>query len=160
MIDNYRASVAWTDVMQVVFLVGGGLITAFFALKSAGNGAAMEGLRNVYTTLTTGEYVNDTHFHLVIQQSHNPEAFANVPGLVALVGALWLTNLGYWGFNQYIIQKGLAAKSLAEAKKGMIFAAFLKILIPFIVCIPGVCAFYIMNSPDCADLRASLAGSM
>ena len=70
------------------------------------------------------------------------------------------TNLGYWGFNQYIIQKGLAAKSLAEAKKGMIFAAFLKILIPFIVCIPGVCAFYIMNSPDCADLRASLAGSI
>ena len=142
------ASVAWTDVMQVVFLVGGGLITAFFALKAAGDGAAMEGLRNVYTTLTTGEYANDTHFHLVIQKSHNPEAFANVPGLVALVGALWLTNLGYWGFNQYIIQKGLAAKSIDEAQKGLVFAGLLKLLIPFIVVLPGVCAFYMTKHAD------------
>ena len=66
----------------------------------------------------------------------------------------------YWGFNQYIIQKGLAAKSLAEAKKGMVFAAFLKILIPFIVCIPGVCAFYIMTAPECDGLRETLAGSI
>ena len=142
------ASVAWTDVMQVVFLVGGGLITAFFALKAAGDGAALEGLRNVYTTLTTGEYANDTHFHLVIQKSHNPEAFANVPGLVALVGALWLTNLGYWGFNQYIIQKGLAAKSINEAQKGLVFAGLLKLLIPFIVVLPGVCAFYMTKHAD------------
>ena len=142
------ASVAWTDVMQVVFLVGGGLITAFFALKSAGDGAALEGLKNVYTTLTTGEYANDTHFHLVIQKSHNPEAFANVPGLVALVGALWLTNLGYWGFNQYIIQKGLAAKSINEAQKGLVFAGLLKLLIPFIVVLPGVCAFYMTKHAD------------
>ena len=142
------ASVAWTDVMQVVFLVGGGLITAFFALKAAGDGAVMEGLRNVYTTLTTGEHANDTHFHLVIQKSHNPEAFANVPGLVALVGALWLTNLGYWGFNQYIIQKGLAAKSIQEAQKGLIFAGLLKLLIPFIVVLPGVCAFYMTKHAD------------
>ncbi len=142
------ASVAWTDVMQVVFLVGGGLITAFFALKAAGDGAALEGLRNVYTTLTTGEYANDTHFHLVIQKSHNPEAFANVPGLVALVGALWLTNLGYWGFNQYIIQKGLAAKSIDEAQKGLVFAGLLKLLIPFIVVLPGVCAYYMTQNAD------------
>ena len=142
------ASVAWTDVMQVVFLVGGGLITAFFALKAAGDGAALEGLRNVYTTLTTGEYAQDTHFHLVIQKSHNPEAFANVPGLVALVGALWLTNLGYWGFNQYIIQKGLAAKSINEAQKGLVFAGLLKLLIPFIVVLPGVCAFYMTTHAD------------
>ena len=71
---------------------------------------------------------------------------------------MWLTNLGYWGFNQYIIQKGLAAKSLAEAKKGMIFAAFLKILIPFIVCIPGVCAFYIVNYQP--ELMQTLTGSI
>jgi len=74
------------------------------------------------------------------------DPFFTNPGIVLIFGALWLTNLGYWGFNQYIIQKGLAAKSLDEAKKGMIFAAFLKILIPFIVCIPGVCAFYIYNA--------------
>ncbi len=142
------ASVAWTDVMQVVFLVGGGLITAFFALKAVGDGGAMEGLKTVYTTLTTGEYARDTHFHLVVQQSHNPSAFANVPGIVAVVGAVWLTNLGYWGFNQYIIQKGLAAKSIDEAQKGLIFAGILKLLIPFIVVLPGVCAFYMTTHAD------------
>ena len=54
---------------------------------------------------------------------------------------MWLTNFGYWGFNQYIIQKGLAAKSLSEAKKGLLFASFLKILIPLLVVIPGITAF-------------------
>ena len=66
----------------------------------------------------------------------------------AVVGGVWLTNLGYWGFNQYIIQKGLAAKNVDEAKKGLIFAGFLKILIPFIVVLPGICAYYIMENPD------------
>ncbi len=143
------ASVAWTDVMQVVFLVGGGLITAYFALKAAGNGAgAFAGLSNVYTDLTSGEHLTDTHFHLVIQESHNSSAFANVPGIAAIVGAVWLTNLGYWGFNQYIIQKGLAAKSVDEAQRGLIFAGFLKILIPFIVVLPGVCAYYMSIHPE------------
>ena len=151
------ASVAWTDVMQVFFLVGGGLITAFFALKAAGDGAALEGLRNVYTTLTSGEYARDTHFHMVIQQSHNADAFANVPGIAAVVGGVWLTNLGYWGFNQYIIQKGLAAKSVKEAQKGLVFAGFLKLLIPFIVVLPGVCAYYMSVN---ADAFTNLQGSI
>lgn len=151
------ASVAWTDVMQVVFLVGGGLITAYFALKSVGDGAAMSGLSKVYNDLTTGLNVNDSHFHLIVQKSHSPEAFANVPGLVAIVGALWMTNLGYWGFNQYIIQKGLAAKSIDEAQKGLVFAGFLKILIPFIVVIPGICAYYITQHPEAfSNLHGSI----
>ena len=174
------ASVAWTDVMQVTFLVGGGLITAYAALDViAGNldieGGALGALGQIYSELI--ENPDDKHFNLVVTRNEElypiinglvengvtiqkADPYFDIPGIVVIVGALWLTNLGYWGFNQYIIQKGLAAKSLAEAKKGMIFAAFLKILIPFIVCIPGVCAFYIMNSPDCADLRASLAGSL
>ena len=143
------ASVAWTDVLQVTFLVGGGLVTAFFALKSVGGGEGVfAGLNNIFTDLTTGEHLNDSHLHLVIQQSHGESAFANVPGIAAVVGAVWLTNLGYWGFNQYIIQKGLAAKSVKEAQKGLIFAGFLKILIPFIVVLPGVCAYYISLHPD------------
>lgn len=143
------ASVAWTDVLQVTFLVGGGLVTAFFALKSVGGGeGVLAGLNNIFTDLTTGEHLNDSHLHLVIQQSHGESAFANVPGIAAVVGAVWLTNLGYWGFNQYIIQKGLAAKSVKEAQKGLIFAGFLKILIPFIVVLPGVCAYYISLHPD------------
>ena len=148
------ASVAWTDVMQVTFLVGGGLITAYAALSVIGSelnidGGALGAFSEIYSHL--GSIPGDKHFNLVV--TRNMEMYENIyddpyfdiPGIVVVVGALWLTNLGYWGFNQYIIQKGLAAKSLDEAKKGMIFAAFLKILIPFIVCIPGVCAFYIMN---------------
>ena len=143
------ASVAWTDVLQVTFLVGGGLITAWFALKAVGGDAGvLAGLNNIYTDLTTGEHLNDSHLHLVIQQSHNPSGFANVPGIAAVVGGVWLTNLGYWGFNQYIIQKGLAAKSIAEAQNGLVFAGFLKILIPFIVCLPGICAYYISLHPE------------
>jgi len=142
------ASVAWTDVMQVTFLVGGGLITAYVALKEIGvvmGTDAFGAMGKIYTDMTTGDFANDVHFHLVIQESHNASAFNNVPGIAAIVGSLWITNLGYWGFNQYIIQKGLAAKSIDEAKKGLIFAGFLKIVIPFIVLIPGICAFYIMK---------------
>ena len=145
------ASVAWTDVMQVTFLVGGGLITAYFALREMGlvfDTDAIGAFNKIYTDLTTGNYAQDTHFHLVIRQSHNPEAFANVPGIAAVVGGVWLTNLGYWGFNQYIIQKGLAAKNVDEAKKGLVFAGFLKILIPFIVVLPGICAYYIAQNPE------------
>lgn len=163
------ASVAWTDVMQVTFLVGGGLITAYAALDVIADhmnisGGALGALNQIYTELIVDP--NDKHFNLVV--TRNPDLYPtitddpyfDIPGIVVIVGALWLTNLGYWGFNQYIIQKGLAAKSLSEAKKGMIFAAFLKILIPFIVCIPGVCAYYIMNSPDCEILRTTLAGEI
>ena len=152
------ASVAWTDVLQVTFLVGGGLVTAYFALKAVGAGeGALAGLGNIYTDLTTGTHINDTHLHLVIQESHGASAFANVPGIAAVVGGVWLTNLGYWGFNQYIIQKGLAAKSVEEAQKGLVFAAFLKILIPVIVCLPGICAYYISIHPDAfAGLQGSI----
>lgn len=167
------ASVAWTDVMQVTFLVGGGLITAYAALDVIGSelnieGGALGAFSEIYTHL--GSIEGDKHFNLVVTRNPNIEAitddpYFDIPGIVVVVGALWLTNLGYWGFNQYIIQKGLAAKSLDEAKKGMIFAAFLKILIPFIVCIPGVCAFYIMNgsyegTPVFELLGEKLAGSI
>ncbi len=163
------ASVAWTDVMQVTFLVGGGLITAYFALDVIGSelgidGGAFGAFSEIYSHL--GSIEGDKHFNLVV--TRNPEIasilddpYFDIPGIVVIVGALWLTNLGYWGFNQYIIQKGLAAKSLGEAKKGLIFAAFLKILIPFIVCIPGVCAFYILHgSYEGASVFETLSGTL
>lgn len=167
------ASVAWTDVMQVTFLVGGGLITAYAALDVIGSelhidGGAFGAFSEIYNHL--GSIEGDKHFNLVVTRNPNIECitddpYFDIPGIVVVVGALWLTNLGYWGFNQYIIQKGLAAKSLDEAKKGMIFAAFLKILIPFIVCIPGVCAYYILHgsyegTPVIDILGDRLAGSI
>ena len=155
------SSVAWTDVMQVTFLVGGGLITAYAALDVIADklnlqGGAMAALGEVYQKLKS--VPGDSHFNLVVNQAKTPDAYFDIPGIAVIVGALWLTNLGYWGFNQYIIQKGLAAKSLDEAKKGMVFAAFLKILIPFIVCIPGVCAFYIKTQQP--DMFTQLAGGI
>ncbi len=161
------ASVAWTDVMQVTFLVGGGLITAYFALDFiAGSldiqGGALGALQEIMSKL--GSIEGDKHFNLVVTRNEalypemTSDPYFTLPGIALVVGALWLTNIGYWGFNQYIIQKGLAAKSLSEAKKGMIFAAFLKILIPFIVCIPGVCAYYIMTQEP--ELYKTLAGEI
>ena len=155
------SSVAWTDVMQVTFLVGGGLITAYAALDVIADnlglqGGALAALGEVYQKLKA--VPGDSHFNLVVNQAKTPDAYFDIPGIAVIVGALWLTNLGYWGFNQYIIQKGLAAKSLDEAKKGMVFAAFLKILIPFIVCIPGVCAFYIKTQQP--EMFAQLAGGI
>jgi len=167
------ASVAWTDVLQVTFLVGGGLITAYAALDviapHLGADSALGALSEVFHRLSSIE--GDTHFHLVVERNAElypvlqgtatqpADPYFTIPGIVVIVGALWLTNLGYWGFNQYIIQKGLAAKSLSEAKKGLLFAAFLKILIPFIVCIPGVCAYLIWNDPDLHN-KIDLAGAI
>ncbi len=142
------SAVAWTDVMQVVFLVGGGLITAYFALEAvSGEGhGAWEGFTIIFDKLKS--IPDDTHFNLIVDAAKSPDSFKDLPGIVVIVGGLWLTNLGYWGFNQYIIQKGLAAKSLKEAKKGLIFAGFLKILIPFIVVLPGICAYVMFNYPE------------
>ena len=166
------ASVAWTDVMQVTFLVGGGLVTAYAALDVISTKLELNGALDALSYIMghLSSISGDTHFNLIVERNADlypvlegtanqpSDPFFEIPGITVIIGALWLTNLGYWGFNQYIIQKGLAAKSLAEAKKGMIFAAFLKILIPFIVCIPGVCAFYIVNYQP--ELMQTLTGSI
>lgn len=149
-IHGGMTSVAWTDVMQVVFIIGGGLATAYYALGAvAGDGGSIsEGFQKLCNFAIDREYAKDAHFHLIIQQSHNAAAYDNVPGIAAIVGGLWLTNLCYWGFNQYITQKGLAAYSIHEAQKGFLFAGMLKILMPFIVLMPGICAFYITQYGD------------
>lgn len=148
-------AVALTDVLQVVFLVGGGLITAWFALGAVSDtGSAVEGFTTVLKSIR--EDVSDLHFNMIVQEGvaaipdgngGTKDPYFDLPGLAVLFGAMWLINIGYWGFNQYIIQKGLAAKSMAEAKKGLIFAGFLKILIPLIVIIPGITAYYLTKDP-------------
>ncbi len=149
-IHGGMTSVAWTDVMQVVFIIGGGLATAYYALLAVAgdDGSISEGFQKLCNFAIDREYAKDDHFHLIIQESHNASAYDNVPGIAAIVGGLWLTNLCYWGFNQYITQKGLAAYSIHEAQKGFLFAGMLKILMPFIVLIPGICAFYITQYGD------------
>ncbi len=147
-------AVAWTDVVQVVFLIGGGLVTTYLGLDAVSGGeGAIEGFRVLIDRAPD-------KFHMIIEQGQSiipdtldeagnvvstKDAFQDLPGLAVIIGGLWITNFGYWGFNQYIIQRGLAAKSMKDAKKGLIFAGYLKILVPLLVVIPGIAA-YVLNA--------------
>jgi len=134
------SAVAWTDIIQVVFLVLGGAVTTYLALDTVSQGeGVIEGLKAIYAAAPD-------RFEMILDRS-NPE-YNNLPGIGVLVGGLWVANLYYWGFNQYIIQRTLAAKSLKESQKGILFAAGLKLIIPFIVVIPGIAAYVIVNDPD------------
>lgn len=134
------SAVAWTDVVQVIMLVFGGLIATLLALDHVTpDGGIFNGLSHIFQ-------VADDKFHMILERSH-PEYF-NLPGIAVLIGGMWVANLYYWGFNQYIIQRALAAKSLREAQRGLAFAAFLKLIIPFIVVIPGIIAFVMYTQPE------------
>lgn len=127
------AAVAWTDVIQVVLLVIGGMITTIIALQHVTpEGGILNGFNHIYAT--AGD-----KFHMILKKG-NPE-FMNLPGVAVLIGGMWVANLYYWGFNQYIIQRTLAAKSLKEAQRGIAFAGFLKLLIPLFVVVPGIIAY-------------------
>ena len=134
------SAVAWTDVIQVVFLVLGGIVTTYLVLNTVSGGeGVIAGFKTIYETAPD-------RFSMILDTS-NPE-FKNLPGIGVLVGGLWVANLYYWGFNQYIIQRTLAAKSLKESQKGILFAAFLKLIIPLIVVVPGIAAYTIVNNPE------------
>lgn len=134
------SAVAWTDIIQVILLVLGGFITTIIALNNVTpEGGVFNGLFHIYNS--AGD-----KFHMVLKKS-SPE-FNNLPGIAVLIGGMWVANLYYWGFNQYIIQRTLAAKSLREAQNGIAFAAFLKLIIPLIVVIPGIIAFVMYSQPE------------
>lgn len=134
------SAVAWTDVVQVILLVVGGLVTTVIALSYVTpSGNIFTGLSHVFDT--AGE-----KFHMILSRD-NPEFF-NLPGIAVLIGGMWVANLYYWGFNQYIIQRTLAAKSLKESQRGIVFAAFLKLIIPLIVVIPGIVAYVLFTQPE------------
>ena len=147
------ASVAWTDVIQVVILIFGGLLMTYFALANVtDSGSFIDGMKYVYEKaperfsmiLSKGEII----------KPNGGDAWWDLPGLAVLIGGIWVANLYYWGFNQYIIQRALAAKSLAEGQKGIVFAAFLKLIIPVIVVLPGIIA-YVMNLDDSGVLTVA-----
>ena len=134
------AAVAWTGVIQVILLVLVGIITTIIALANVTpDGGVINGLSHIYNT--AGD-----KFHMILERGH-PE-FDNLPGIAILIGGMWIANLYYWGFNQYIIQRTLAAKSLKEAQKGIAFAAFLKLIIPLIVVVPGIIAYVMYAQPE------------
>lgn len=133
-------AVAFTDILQVVLLVFGGLFMSYLALEMIGAGAGV--LAGFETLLAKAPEKFD-----MILSPDNPH-YVSLPGISVLVGGMWVMNLSYWGFNQYIIQRALAAPSLREAQKGIAFAAFLKLLMPIIVVLPGIAAVLIL--PDLA----------
>lgn len=126
-------AVAWTDVVQVVVLLLGGLITTYVAIDMVSDGSNWwSGMTNVY------EQARDK-FHFVLPSGH--PKFNDLPGFWVLINGVWVANLFYWGCNQYITQRSLAAKSIEEAQKGILFAGYLKLLMPIVVVLPGIAAY-------------------
>jgi SSS family solute:Na+ symporter len=131
-------AVALTDIVQVSLLVLGGLLVAGLTLAKIGDGAGVvAGFHKLWEA-------SPEHFHMILSKD-NP-FYKDLPGISVLIGGMWIMNVSYWGFNQYIIQRALAAKDIQEAQKGVVFAAFLKLLMPVIVVLPGIAA--VMLAPE------------
>ena len=127
--------IGYTDVIQVFFLVLGGLVTTYLALDLVAKHYGGSGMVEGFKLLTKNA---DDHFHMIFKKD-NPN-FISLPGLTVLIGGMWIVNLNYWGCNQYITQRALGA-DLKTARSGILFAAFLKLLMPVIVVLPGIAAF-------------------
>lgn len=126
-------AIAFTDIIQVVLLAVGGVITVSIILNRVGGDlGVLAGFRELLA-------VAPEKFDMILSKD-NPH-YASLPGISVLVGGMWVMNISYWGFNQYIIQRALAAQSVAQAQRGIAFAAFLKILVPVIVVFPGIALF-------------------
>ncbi len=142
-------AVAWTDVVQVIVLVGGGLLTTVLALDAySGGEGALAGFAQLLGD--AGDRFNMVLFREELFYTDDTgalqDAYDLLPGLAVLLGGMWIANLFYWGCNQYIIQRALAAKNLKEAQRGLAFAGYLKLLLPLVVVIPGIVA-YAMDAP-------------
>ena len=136
-------AVALTDIVQVTLLVLGGLLVAGLTLNQLGEGAGiLAGFHRLWEA-------QPGHFEMILD-TDNP-FYKDLPGISVLVGGMWIMNISYWGFNQYIIQRALAAKDIAEAQKGVLFAAFLKLLMPVIVVLPGIAAVMLAPGLDKPD---------
>ena len=138
-------AVALTDIIQVVILIFGGFAILWISLDLVGGQAGPVG----GFSILMGDL--PSHFKMILNSEH--PSYGNLPGIWTLLGGLWVLHFSYWGFNQYIIQRALGAESLPEAQKGLAFAAFLKLLIPVIVVIPGIAALWLAQHGS-LDLEA------
>lgn len=123
-------AVAWTDIIQVAVLFGGGLAVTYFGMTAMGEGQGIAaGFMNLWNQAPE-------HFHTVMPWDHNL-----YPWIGVFIGGMWAANLSYWGCNQYITQRALAGKDIKQAQLGLVFAAFLKVVVPLAVLLPGIVAF-------------------
>jgi len=133
-------AVALTDIVQVTLLVLGGLVVSYLTLDKISDGAGVLAGFAVLSAKVPG------HFDMIL--SPDNKFYNDLPGIAVLVGGMWIANLSYWGFNQYIIQRALAAKNIGEAQKGVVFAAYLKLLMPVMIVLPGIAA--VVLAPELA----------
>jgi SSS family solute:Na+ symporter len=127
--------IGYTDVIQVFFLILGGLATTYLALNLVSDHYGTKGILEGYHLMSTKA---SEHFHMILKPEN--ENYIDLPGLSVLIGGMWIVNLNYWGCNQYITQRALGA-DLKTARGGILFAAFLKLLMPIIVVLPGIAAY-------------------
>lgn len=127
--------IGYTDVIQVFFLILGGLVATYIALHLVAEKSGQTGLVNGFRIMT---HEASDHFHMIFKRD-SPN-YVSLPGLSVLIGGMWIVNLNYWGCNQYITQRALGA-DLPTARSGILFAAFLKLLMPVIVVLPGIGAY-------------------
>ena len=146
--------VVWTDVIQVVILLAGGALASYLIVVAVSGGDGfLAGLQVLVSSVPEKFdmiFTKDVTF-TNIETGQQESAYDLLPGLSVLIGGMWIANLYYWGTNQYIIQRALAAKNIRESQKGIAFAAFLKVLIPLIVVIPGIAAFHLGADISKAD---------
>ena len=136
-------AVALTDVVQVSLLVLGGIIITWMSLDQVSDGAGVIAGFNILTDRFPEK------FDMIL--SPDSPHYKDLPGLAVLLGGMWMMNVSYWGFNQYIIQRGLAAKSVNEAQKGIVLAAFLKLIMPAIIVLPGIAALVLSPGLEKTD---------
>lgn len=127
--------IGYTDVIQVFFLILGGLATTYLALNLVSDHYGTKGILEGYSMMTQKA---SEHFHMILKPDN--ANYIDLPGLSVLIGGMWIVNLNYWGCNQYITQRALGA-DLKTARGGILFAAFLKLLMPIIVVLPGIAAY-------------------
>lgn len=132
--------IGYTDVIQVIVLVVGGLATTYLALDMVAEYFNKPSIFGAFSALRAEA---DSHFHMILPKES--PYYKDLPGMTVILGAMWINNLNYWGCNQYIIQRTLGA-DLNTARKGILFAAFLKLLIPVIVVIPGISAYVLYQN--------------
>ena len=133
--------IGYTDVFQVLVLIMGGLMTTYLSLTMVSDhfGFGSDVLKGFELIRAKAP----THFHMIFDRTH--PYYQDLPGLSVLIGGMWINNLNYWGCNQYIIQRALGA-DLKTARSGILFAAFLKLLVPVIAVIPGIAAYVLYQN--------------
>jgi SSS family solute:Na+ symporter len=132
--------IGYTDVIQVAVLILGGLVTTYLALNLVSQHFGYG--QDVFKGLSLIHEKASSHFHMIFDSTH--PFYKDLPGLSVLIGGMWINNLNYWGCNQYIIQRALGA-DLPTARNGILFAAFLKLLVPVIAVLPGIAAYVLYH---------------